>query len=1196
MKRILPFFLVVFFVSISATGQNNTFNLNDTEVKSFQELSIANSNSSGFQNAQRFRELFINPVLQKTDIVRINDTISLDLFDKKQYKACIDKFSVDINGTITIRARIAGYMYGSCIITTFKNESYLIVDIPENNEQFKSSYNHQTKKYYLLQFDRSRLDVIEGAPALTPPVHNRQNEIRASVPDSSVYGNKKKIDRVQSIAEGENQKNNTVALQEVKDPSLISTLKSQSFNTKGSAGNVVKGTNPDIDSAASDLPDATLDTYAVYGGIYNFAGGTDADNDQYYETYSFYIGIDGDAVPGPVTIYMKIICTTTGLSWWSSESFIITGTETDYRYFLFDQTSFLGITGNTNLDFTVEIWNAAKTTMLASDASVSGEPVYADKIMESNFSVYGSIDNFAGGIDADDDGYFETYSFNIGINGDVNPGPSTVYMRIVCTTTGASWWSSESFTITGTETDYRYFLFDQTNFPDITGNTNLDFTVELWNTSKTSILASDASVTGEPVYADFVQPQGPPETITLMIVYTPAAAEWAISNETNINNTIGSLMSMAQLALDNSNSLITIDLVHSAQVDYSELNSEDDLNNLTGMDDGYMDNIHALRNTYEADMVVLLEVTEDVGGIGWLLTDVAGEQELAFSLTRVQQASGSYTTIHEMGHNMGCHHHKLQNSQPGPGLFPYSAGWRWTGADNGNYCSVMTYTSGSYFEDGITHTRVPYFSNPTLQYQGLPTGDVADADNARSLREIRSVIADYRPLTSPSLSVSPATLSIGYESGSTGNLSITSNTSWSVSDDASWLSVSPASGSNNGTVTITAGSANPSSTASRLATVTVSGSGVSSKMVIVKQESLPALSISPLPLPVIDNPAGSSINFSITSNTDWTVSDDASWLSVSPAGGSNNGTVTVTADSANQSATATRSATITVSGTGISSQTLTVTQAASAVLTISPSSVSIGYASGSWGSFSITSNTSWSLSDDASWLTVSPVNGANDGTVTVTASSANPSTTSTRSATVTVSGTGLSAQSVTVTQNPASYLNVEPASRAVSYSAGSATFGVSSNDIWTITENSDWIACTKSNETELLVNYAENVSSVQRSAEIAVSIPDTDPVVISIIQEGGIPSGINHLFENTKIKIYPNPASSRLFIQTGFDINAEVTISLYDDLGNLLYTKKLKKMLTDEPVEIDMSSFSYGIYILQLNNFNAIKIEKIIKQ
>jgi len=70
--------------------------------------------------------------------------------------------------------------------------------------------------------------------------------------------------------------------------------------------------------------------------------------------------------------------------------------------------------------------------------------------------------------------------------------------------------------------------------------------------------------------------------------------------------------------------------------------------------------------------------------------------------------------------------------------------------------------------------------------------------------------------------------------------------------------------------------------------------------------------------------AGGQLSFDITSNTSWEVSRSATWLTVSPASGTGDGTVrvTVAANTANNA----RTATITISGAGISEQTIIVTQ------------------------------------------------------------------------------------------------------------------------------------------------------------------------------------------------------------------------------------------------------------------------------
>ena len=108
------------------------------------------------------------------------------------------------------------------------------------------------------------------------------------------------------------------------------------------------------------------------------------------------------------------------------------------------------------------------------------------------------------------------------------------------------------------------------------------------------------------------------------------------------------------------------------------------------------------------------------------------------------RASWTYTIVHEIGHNMGCGHHKSQNAQPGPGMFPYSSGSRWIGTDAQRYCSIMSYESGSYYTDKTSHTRVPYFSSPDLSHMGTIIGSPTDADNARTIRQSKTAIAKYR--------------------------------------------------------------------------------------------------------------------------------------------------------------------------------------------------------------------------------------------------------------------------------------------------------------------------------------------------------------------------------------------------------------------------------------------------------------------
>jgi len=245
-----------------------------------------------------------------------------------------------------------------------------------------------------------------------------------------------------------------------------------------------------------------------------------------------------------------------------------------------------------------------------------------------------------------------------------------------------------------------------------------------------------------------------PATIDLLIVYTPAAATTSyVSNRGGIDNVIASMIGLGNLCLSNSNIGMTLCLARSVQVDYTEA---DDmyisLPHLQNPSDGYMDDVHALRKQYNADLVQLLTTDSNSGGLGYTLNNsdyaTEGRLETGFSVCWVEQVGDNYPcSVHELGHNMGLGHGAQQTSVTANGIFPYSRGWRWQGSvshgwGNNYYTSVMSY-QGNYYGDGLISQYTPYFSNPNINYLGAPTGNATVADAARSLREMKHVIAFY---------------------------------------------------------------------------------------------------------------------------------------------------------------------------------------------------------------------------------------------------------------------------------------------------------------------------------------------------------------------------------------------------------------------------------------------------------------------
>jgi len=170
----------------------------------------------------------------------------------------------------------------------------------------------------------------------------------------------------------------------------------------------------------------------------------------------------------------------------------------------------------------------------------------------------------------------------------------------------------------------------------------------------------------------------------------------------------------------------------------------------------------------------------------------------------------------------------------------------------------------------------------------------------------------------PSLIVTPLNQNVPSSLGTT-SFEVTSNVAWTSASDQAWCSVT-SSGTGNGTITVTC-QANAGTT-SRVATITITGSGVSDKIVTVTQ-SVPPPSLIVTPLNKNVPSSSGTTSFEVISNVAWTSISDQAWCSVASSG-TGNGTITA-AYQANTGATS-RVATITISGSGVSNQVVTLTQ------------------------------------------------------------------------------------------------------------------------------------------------------------------------------------------------------------------------------------------------------------------------------
>lgn len=227
-------------------------------------------------------------------------------------------------------------------------------------------------------------------------------------------------------------------------------------------------------------------------------------------------------------------------------------------------------------------------------------------------------------------------------------------------------------------------------------------------------------------------------TVDVLVVYT-AAARSAAGGTAQILAEIDLAVAEANTAFANSALGVTINLVHAEEIPYAETGPYNGhLFRLTDPDDGIMDSVHDLRTMHGADLVDLMVADGSSCGSAWIMTQNDHDFESsAFSVTTWFCAAANLSFAHELAHNMGCHHDRADAD--GEGLFDYSFGHRFSG-QSGLWRTVMGITTPA--------TRIPYFSNPAVIFDGAATGvaagDPASADNASTIEASVFTVANFR--------------------------------------------------------------------------------------------------------------------------------------------------------------------------------------------------------------------------------------------------------------------------------------------------------------------------------------------------------------------------------------------------------------------------------------------------------------------
>jgi hypothetical protein len=219
--------------------------------------------------------------------------------------------------------------------------------------------------------------------------------------------------------------------------------------------------------------------------------------------------------------------------------------------------------------------------------------------------------------------------------------------------------------------------------------------------------------------------------VRVMVVITQASAD-AIGD---VGGFVNLAIAESNQGFVNSGVFVKYQLAGWYLTNYVTAGFNTDLDRFSGTSDGYLDNFHSIRDDIGADLNVLIISDTTYCGMGYLNADASK----AFSAVYHGCATGNYTFAHETGHNFGAHHDPANGSNPD---YAYGYGYQYPA---GGWRTLMAYAC----TPPATCSKVNYWSNPNITYQGVPMGAVGKNDNHRLLNERRAVVAAFRGDASP---------------------------------------------------------------------------------------------------------------------------------------------------------------------------------------------------------------------------------------------------------------------------------------------------------------------------------------------------------------------------------------------------------------------------------------------------------------
>ena len=333
------------------------------------------------------------------------------------------------------------------------------------------------------------------------------------------------------------------------------------------------------------------------------------------------------------------------------------------------------------------------------------------------------------------------------------------------------------------------------------------------------------------------------------------------------------------------------------------------------------------------------------------------------------------------------------------------------------------------------------------------------------------------------LSVSPAELTFTANTESK-SLDVTSNTAWTAASGASWAKLNKTNGSGNAQIAVTA--EENTAITQRSATITIkTADGKASATVKVTQSAANVIfSVDKNEHSVAA--AGGDFTVKVTRNIGYKINSQPEWVKQTgkvPSG--NTDTYTFTAEA--NTSTEAREGVIVFCNDNNECIQVTVKQAgAKASLSVSPAELTFT-AKPESKSFSVSSNTDWSVASSADWVKIGTTSGS--GNAHVTASAEENTATTQRTATITLKTTdGKATATIKVTQNPADVVfSIDIKEFSIDAKGEEITIKIKHNSAYSVKSMPDWVNQTNktvSGDTDNISFAVQHNPGYKRQGEI----------------------------------------------------------------------------------------------------------------